>query len=103
MNDILGLGSVLPATEDIKKTASSESLKKLFGKDTGITTPTPVDLMRGYHALIVHTDIVEQSIVGDCYANLLRHVEVPVGGKFGELCVVRYPRPQYIPLRKTDF
>jgi hypothetical protein len=104
-SDILqmfGLESFLPATDKLNNGTSLELLTKAFDMNW-LKPDAPVDLNAGYHMLILNSDIVEHTIVGDCYANILQYIEVPTHSAFGDMCVVRNSNPQYRKVRKTDF
>lgn len=60
------------------------------------------DLSAGISYLLVYTDIVCHSIVGNIMAPLLRVVSVPSKARFGDNIVVTYDKPLYIPVRTRE-
>ncbi|KAI1291112.1 hypothetical protein HDE_07691 [Halotydeus destructor] len=57
----------------------------------------------GRKAIFIYSDIVDFSVVGDSFSQLLRIAKTPGEYKFGQQVVEQYDRPQYSPLRKTRF
>ena len=60
------------------------------------------DITGGIHNLMVYSDVVDYSVVGDVRAQLLRTVRLPPDSKFGESVVIVYQKPYYIPLANRD-
>ncbi len=60
-----------------------------------------VDVNRAQHTPFVYCDIVQDSIVGDVRAPLLRSTVVT--GKYGENVREVYTKPMYLPLRTNHF
>lgn len=60
-----------------------------------------VDMERGFDNLYVYCDIVEQRIVGDVFAPLLRII--PNTGKDGEVVRRIYDAPHFIPVSRKRF
>jgi hypothetical protein len=60
------------------------------------------DLSAGISYLMVYSDIVSHSIVGNVMAPLLRVVGVPSNARFGDNIVVTYDKPLYIPVRTRE-
>ena len=63
----------------------------------------PVDLYAGYHTLYAYCDIVDYSVIGNTYSQLLRALEVPTNKDFGDQVVLTYPNPIYVPILKKEF
>lgn len=63
----------------------------------------PINLLAECHSLFVYTDIVESSRVGDSYTQLLNVITVPPKAEFGEQVFVRFERPYYRRVSKSDF
>lgn len=63
----------------------------------------PINLLAECHSLFVYSDIVESSRVGDSYTQLLNVIAVPSDSKFGEQVFLRYERPYYHKVSKSDF
>ena len=63
--------------------------------------PNVVDINQGFYSLYVYTDILEQRIIGDTTAPLLR--VVPVKGHQGDLITKTYENIQYFPVQKKTF
>ena len=61
----------------------------------------PVDIRGGIDALYVYCDLVENAVVGNIRAPLLR--TVPVRGVYGDVVDEIYQTPHYAPLLKKDF
>ena len=59
------------------------------------------DINGGINNMYIYTDIIENMIVGDMQAPLLRIV--PAGGKFGDVVHQSFETLRYIPLRKKSF
>jgi hypothetical protein len=66
--------------------------------DMQIKGKSPYQLQSGYHSLYVYTDIVKPSIVGNSSVQLLRLVQVPSDGKFGDQVVITFPITYYTQL-----
>lgn len=66
-----------------------------------MTSQTEIDVQRGCHFLFVYTDIVQDSIVGDIKAPLLR--SVIARGQYGENVRDIFTKPMYIPLKSNYF
>lgn len=61
----------------------------------------PCDLMSGFYALFVYCDLVENQIIGNVRAPLLRIV--PTDGSFGDFVTVTFPTPHYVNILKKQF
>jgi hypothetical protein len=59
------------------------------------------DVNRAYTSLFVYCDLVQESIVGDTKAPLLRTLNVE--GQYGDIVQKIYNNPIYVPLQKTHF
>jgi len=67
-------------------------------------------LLQAYHqvdlneikSLLVYSDIIKPSLVGNIRAYLLRPVEIPIDCKFGDHCVLKYKNPYYHPLNHLE-
>ncbi|KAI1297697.1 hypothetical protein HDE_04553 [Halotydeus destructor] len=57
------------------------------------------DMTCGRHSIFVYSNIVDHSLVGDSYEQLLRIADIPTELKFGSQIVNKYSQPQYLPLR----
>lgn len=62
---------------------------------------TEVDINRGCHTIFVYCSVVQDSIVGDVRAPLLR--AVTVRGKTGQTTHESFTRPIYLPLKANNF
>jgi hypothetical protein len=71
--------------------------------DEYINAYHPVEISGGYHSLLVYTDIVYPSLIGDVCAQILRLVEVPRKSRFSEDVTIYYENPQYRPLMLNEF
>jgi hypothetical protein len=60
-----------------------------------------IDVNRGCHMMFVYCDIVQDSIVGDVKAPLLR--TVTTRGRYGESVREVFTKPIYVPLRTNQF
>lgn len=60
------------------------------------------DITGGIHSLLVYSDVVDYSLVGNIYAQLLRVVKIPPSSKFGESVDVTYDKPYYLPLANKE-
>lgn len=86
-SDILGLGG-------ITDTAFTE-IATNFGKKFKQTSSTFAEPRGGRYRLFIYTDIIRSIHVGDTMSNLLRMVEIPNHGEFGDQISFRYERPEY--------
>lgn len=86
------LGTIL-GIKNVKRVFHSSEYSILEGTE-------PVHLIHLYD-IMVYTDIIQGSIVGDTEAPLLRAVSVDPG-HWSKQCTI-YERPQYFPLSKTKF
>jgi len=68
---------------------------------TLLTGTNASDLYGGIHNIYVYTDIVENLVVGDSRAPLLRIVEAE--GDYGDVLYQSFEIPHYIPVRKKRF
>ena len=60
-----------------------------------------VDLRRGFESICVYSSIVEQRIVGDKIAPLLRIV--PITERYGHMVTARFDNVHYIPVLSREF
>lgn len=60
------------------------------------------DITGGIHNLMVYSDVVDFSVVGDVMAQLLRVVEIPPQSQFGESVVLTFERPYFLPLATKE-
>ena len=66
----------------------------------GIITSKYMCNMDRYSSLYVYTDIIQNQLVGDVRAPLLR--VVPVTSKYGEVTCVTYEQPHFLPLSRSN-
>lgn len=59
------------------------------------------DLSGGVHNLMIYSDVVEPSVVGNTYAQFLRSIRI-AGEKFGEDINLIYTQPYYQPLASKE-
>ena len=76
----------------------------------GLRSPNPAAIKEGIsptragiHSLLVYTDIVKHTLVGNTVAQLLRFVEIPTRSRFGDQITIRYDKPQFYPLNHNYF
>lgn len=74
---------------------------KTYDKTKPGIAPHPPDLRMGFSTFYVYCDIVEQSVVGDALAPLLRAVAAE--GKFGDIVDRIFDHPHYVPVLKKQF
>ena len=60
------------------------------------------DMTAGIHSLMVYSDVVDYSLVGDCKAQLLRVVNIPSSSMFGDTVNIIYEKPYYLPLANRE-
>lgn len=53
-----------------------------------------------YESIYVYCDIIKNQNVGDVSVPLLRNV--PVTSKYGDVCCVKYDKPHYMPLSRSN-
>ena len=70
-------------------------------QDTYYTGDRVVDLQRGFYSLFVYCDIVEDVVVGDVKAPLLRTVNID--GKDDEMVSRIYQTVQYVSVQRRQF
>ncbi|KAI1287878.1 hypothetical protein HDE_09789 [Halotydeus destructor] len=80
----------------VMKFHMSRGLQTILGLAEGTGNP---DLKFGKRAIFVYSDLVQHSIVGDTYSQLLKLSMVPNGLEFGKQVIQRYEKPIYIPLQ----
>ena len=56
-----------------------------------------------YYSLLLYSNIVRHTPVGDTLAQLLRLVEIPGRSKFGQQITITYDKPQFYPLNFNYF
>ncbi len=83
-----------------KDSLHSEPLVLLYEhtKTMGRTAPHLFDLKAGIHALMIYSDLVQPSIVGNTYSQFLRSVQVDNSSKFGDDINIIFTKPYYFPL-----
>jgi hypothetical protein len=69
--------------------------------DWSYASQTEVDVNRGTHTIFVYCDVVQDSIVGDVKAPLLR--SVIANARYGEDKREVFSKPMYMPLRTNQF
>lgn len=74
--------------------------KKNFGHFS-YSSETEIDLNRARHNIFVYCDVIEDNIVGDVRAPLLR--STTVRGHYGEDVREIYNKPMYIPIKTNSF
>ena len=62
-----------------------------------------VKLNASMTSLFIYSDIVEHSIVGNAFAQLLKCVPITSKTDFGEVINIRYNDPDFIPLQSLNF
>jgi hypothetical protein len=87
----------------IKKVLKDTVNQSLFTveKDT-LESLHNYDINGGIHNLMVYSDVVDFSVVGDVKAQLLRVVEIPPSSAFGESIVLTYEKPYFLPLATKE-
>ena len=90
---------------DVHSLVLSPKLRDILAirKRTGnsYVSETEVDVNWAGHTVFVYCDLVQNSIVGDVTAPLLR--STVVRGKYGENVHEVFHRPMYLPLRTNHF
>lgn len=71
------------------------------GQRHRIVADYPADLRGGFYAMYVYCDLVEQQVVGNTLAQLLRTVSVD--GDFNSITTTIYNPPHYVPLLRKEF
>lgn len=61
----------------------------------------PYDLTGGIHSILLYSDVVQPSLVGDSYTQLLRVIKIPNDVDYGDQAVISYAHPYYLPLMNT--
>lgn len=59
------------------------------------------DIKKGFNSIYCYCDVLEQRIIGDVTAQLLR--VVPIKGRQGDLIIKSYENIQYFPVQKKTF
>ena len=83
---------------------SNLAIQMEFKKNEILRGPTPTESlfmanMERYTALYVYTDIIQNLLVGDMRAPLLR--VVPVKSRYGGTTCVTYEQTQFLPLSRS--
>lgn len=63
----------------------------------------PIDLHAGMYSLYVYTDIIEDQLVGDAFAPLLRIVHMDKKGPSGDVTTRTYQSPHFVKVRMKHF
>ena len=79
-------------------------IKMGFKENEILHGPTPIvspfmENMEGYTVLYVYTDVIQNQLVGNVRAPLLR--VVPVRSRYGDTTRVTYEQPQFLPLSRS--
>lgn len=64
-----------------------------------LSSPHPMDMNAGLYLFYCYSDVVEQQVVGDVYAPLLRTIKID--GKFGDVIMQTFNPPHYIPVARS--
>ena len=92
---------LLASKKDIPSTLITKHHKKLlYGKS--IQPPNPVNVNLGYDILYIYTDCVEQQLVGDVQAQLLRNVSVNNADQIS-IQKTSFESPHYIQVSQRNF
>jgi hypothetical protein len=75
--------------------------RKRLEADLLYISETEIDVNRGSHTFFVYCDVVQDSVVGDVKAPLLR--SVIARGRYGENVHEVFSKPMYLPLRTNQF
>ena len=67
-----------------------------------IQPPNPINVHIGYDIIYIYTDCIEEQLVGDVQAQLLRSVCIN-NGDTHQIQTISFDSPHYIPVTKTDF
>src|SRR5258708_2359198 len=59
---------------------------------------SPYDVSGGIHSIMVYSNIIKPSFVGDSYTQLLRVIEIPKDAKYGDQVLLTFSNTYYIPL-----
>ena len=81
-----------------KHSNSELEIVRLPEFEVGGKSSSSVDIKAGVHSLMIYSDIVTPSIVGNAYANLLRSLPINDNAKFGGDCNITFTKPYYLPL-----
>jgi hypothetical protein len=68
-----------------------------------VEAPFPVQFNISELHVLVYCSIVKPIITGNVQTNLLRQVEIPRKIKFGEQCLLRFPKPFYHSIVSHEF
>ena len=92
---------VLADNENISSTViNKHSNKVIYGKR--IIPPNPVNVNLGYDILYIYTDCIEQQLVGDVQAQLLRSICID-NGNTNTMQTISFESPHYIPVARSNF
>ncbi|KAK6167066.1 hypothetical protein SNE40_021173 [Patella caerulea] len=90
-----------------RKVHLSMNLAKIFGfmKENEFTNSVrsdrKVDLDSNFHNIYIYTDIIENQLVGDKSAPLLRAIQVDLSKSFGSTVYKTFDNPYYIPVSQN--
>ncbi|KAK6175875.1 hypothetical protein SNE40_014252 [Patella caerulea] len=91
---------------DGRKVHLSKNLARIFGFmkanefTSSVKSDTKVDLDSNFHNIYIYTDIIENQLVGDTSAPLLRAIQVDLAKPFGTAVYKTFDNPYYIPVNK---
>lgn len=68
-----------------------------------IVGPMRTDIKAGLSSIYIYSNIVEHSIVGDAYAQLLRTIPINDQHKWGDVIHHDFDKPHFIPLQARNF
>lgn len=68
----------------------------------GLNQSSAVDMKAGVHNLMIYSDIVTPTIVGNVYSNLLRSVPVSNSSVYGEDVNMIFSKPYYHPISTNE-
>ena len=101
--------STTPNKEDVIVNKGSffnskkEKTKLSFAGKFYHTAQKPVEINAGFNSMYIYSDIVQQSSVGDAYAQLLRNIPVEGSKKWGETIHLPFPEPHLTPVQSRSF
>lgn len=107
---MLGLeGGFVSSQAEVSKLDSNVQIESfdvirgyLDAGDSVLEARHPYDLTGGIHSLLVYTNVVDYSMVGNIKAQLLRVVKIPPGSKFGDPVDITFEKPYYMPLATKE-
>lgn len=95
---MLGFDNPTPKSMLVNNTNKKNLFGRLLENTNARIADRHYDMKAGIHALMVYSDIVEPSIVGNMQAQLLRSCRIDSNTRYGDDINIIFDKPYYFPL-----